>query len=281
MGTRRVLGAGHRWRQWHRLRVRARACAEDGAVVTICGRTADKLDAAADSLRERRRRRGRAHDHGRRHRRGAGRSGGREGDRARRRPRSTASWRRPAARCHMGPLVLADVEAVRATLDLNVISTFLMLKHSAKRSLRRGEGRSSASRRTPAATRSGSWVRTAPPKAGLDMMVRVAADELGGAGVRVNSVPPGRRRHRDHGGDHRREPGARLVHGGDPAPAASANAEEIAELRAVPHRARVGLDHGPEPLDRRRAVGAQGRRLRRVRRGRAYGTIRGGELGQE
>jgi len=28
-------------------------------------------------------------------------------------------------------------------------------------------------------------------KAGLDMMVRVAADELGGAGVRVNSVLPG------------------------------------------------------------------------------------------
>jgi NAD(P)-dependent dehydrogenase (short-subunit alcohol dehydrogenase family) len=92
---------------------------------------------------------------------------------------------------HMGPLVLADVAAVRATLDLNVIGTFLTLKHAAP---------------LLAASGAGSFVGVSShagldtfrflgaygaAKAGLDMVVRVAADELGPARVRVNSVRPG------------------------------------------------------------------------------------------
>jgi NAD(P)-dependent dehydrogenase (short-subunit alcohol dehydrogenase family) len=91
----------------------------------------------------------------------------------------------------MGPLVLADVAAVRATLDLNVIGTFLTLKHAAP---------------LLAASGAGSFVGVSShagldtfrflgaygaAKAGLDMVIRVAADELGSARVRVNSVRPG------------------------------------------------------------------------------------------
>jgi NAD(P)-dependent dehydrogenase (short-subunit alcohol dehydrogenase family) len=92
---------------------------------------------------------------------------------------------------HLGPIVLADVEAVRATLDLNVISTFLLIKHSAEALAASGRGSfvgvsSHAGRDTFRFM--GAY---GAAKAGLDMMVRVAADELGGAGVRVNSVLPG------------------------------------------------------------------------------------------
>ena len=54
-------------------------------------------------------------------------------------------------------------------------------------------------------------------KAGLDMMVRVAADELGGAGVRVNSVLPGVVATELMEAITERRPGARLVPGGDSA----------------------------------------------------------------
>jgi NAD(P)-dependent dehydrogenase (short-subunit alcohol dehydrogenase family) len=174
------------------------ACAErlvtDGAAVTICGRTAERLVAAADALRDA----GddktvapsvewiaadvtsepqveaaveRAIEHG------DGRLDG---------VVASAGGSR-----HLGPIVLADVEAVRATLDLNVISTFLLIKHSAEALA--GSGRGSFVGVSSHAGRDTFRFMGAygAAKAGLDMMVRVAADELGGAGVRVNSVLPG------------------------------------------------------------------------------------------
>jgi NAD(P)-dependent dehydrogenase (short-subunit alcohol dehydrogenase family) len=92
---------------------------------------------------------------------------------------------------HLGPLVLADVAAVRATLDLNVIGTFLTLKHAAPRLADSSRGSfvgvsSHAGRDTFRFL--GAY---GAAKAGLDMIVRVGADELGPARVRVNSVRPG------------------------------------------------------------------------------------------
>jgi NAD(P)-dependent dehydrogenase (short-subunit alcohol dehydrogenase family) len=174
------------------------ACAQrlvaDGAAVTICGRTAERLVAAAESLRD-------AGDHTtvaqkvewisadvtsepqveaavqRAIEHGGGRLDG---------VVASAGGSR-----HLGPIVLADVDAVRATLDLNVISTFLLIKHSAEMLAASGRGSfvgvsSHAGRDTFRFM--GAY---GAAKAGLDMMVRVAADELGGAGVRVNSVLPG------------------------------------------------------------------------------------------
>jgi NAD(P)-dependent dehydrogenase (short-subunit alcohol dehydrogenase family) len=174
------------------------ACAQrlvkDGAAVTICGRTAERLVAAAESLR------------------GAG------DDKAvaqsvewiaadvTSEPQVEAALQRAiehgggrldgvvasaGGSRHLGPIVLADVDTVRATLDLNVISTFLLIKHSAEMLAASGRGSfvgisSHAGRDTFRFM--GAY---GAAKAGLDMMVRVAADELGGAGVRVNSVLPG------------------------------------------------------------------------------------------
>jgi len=170
------------------------ACAQrlvvDGAAVTICGRTAERLVAAADSLRDARPDESvawiaadvtsepqveaavqRAIEHG------GGRLDG---------VVASAGGSR-----HLGPIVLADVDAVRATLDLNIISTFLLIKYSAEMLAESGRGSfvgisSHAGRDTFRFM--GAY---GAAKAGLDMMVRVAADELGGAGVRVNSVLPG------------------------------------------------------------------------------------------
>ncbi|MEI8000805.1 MAG: SDR family oxidoreductase [Actinomycetes bacterium] len=92
---------------------------------------------------------------------------------------------------HMGPLVLADVEAVRATLDLNVVGTFLTLKHSVDALAASGRG-SFVGVSSHAGRDTFRFLGVyGAAKAGLDMLVRVAADELGAAGVRVNSVLPG------------------------------------------------------------------------------------------
>jgi NAD(P)-dependent dehydrogenase (short-subunit alcohol dehydrogenase family) len=168
----------------------ATALARDGVAVTICGRTADKLEAAAkrieavaapdapvttivadvtdeDAVRKAVERAAEA--------RGA----------------LHAVVANAGGSLHMGPLHLADAEAVRATVDFNVMGAFLTLKHSAP---------------LLAAAGGGSFVGVSShagldtfrflgaygvAKAGLDMVVRVAADELGPARVRVNSVRPG------------------------------------------------------------------------------------------
>ena len=166
----------------------AAAFARDGADVTLCGRTQARLDAAAERLR------GLAAP-------GADvrtisadvtvesdvrsavdfatRSGGLHG-----------VVHSAGGSLHMGPLHLSDAEAVRSTFELNMMGTFLTLKHSAE---------------ALAATR-GSYVAIsshvarqterflgayAASKAGLDQLVRTAADELGPAGIRVNSILPG------------------------------------------------------------------------------------------
>ena len=167
----------------------ARRLVEDGAAVTICGRTAERLVTATDSLRE---------------------VGGDESVAwiaadVTSEPQVEAAVARAIEHSgrldgvvasaggsrHLGPIVLSDVEAVRATLDLNIVSTFLLIKHSAE--VLAASGRGSFVGISSHAGRDTFRFMSAygAGKAGLDMMVRVAADELGGAGVRVNSVLPG------------------------------------------------------------------------------------------
>jgi NAD(P)-dependent dehydrogenase (short-subunit alcohol dehydrogenase family) len=168
----------------------AAALARDGASVTICGRTRDRLEAAAERIR------------------------------AVAAPEATvqtvvadvtdegqiataaATAATPTGHLdgvvasaggslHMGPLILADVDAVRATLDLNVIGTFLTLKHSAPFLAEGGRG-SFVGISSHAGLDTFRFLGAyGAAKAGLDMVVRVAADELGPARVRVNSVRPG------------------------------------------------------------------------------------------
>jgi NAD(P)-dependent dehydrogenase (short-subunit alcohol dehydrogenase family) len=168
----------------------AAALLADGAAVTICGRTADKLQAAADQLGaapgggavtwvtadvtsepEMEAAVARAVEHG------GGRLDGVVGN--------------AGGSLHMGPLVMADLDAVRATVELNVIGAFLGIKCSAAHLAESGRGSyvgisSHAGRDTFRFL--GAY---GAAKAGMDMLARVAADELGGSGIRVNTILPG------------------------------------------------------------------------------------------
>jgi NAD(P)-dependent dehydrogenase (short-subunit alcohol dehydrogenase family) len=92
---------------------------------------------------------------------------------------------------HMGPFADADVEAIRATVDLNLVGTALCIKHAvpAMRSAGGGSiiGMSSGAGHFPHRY---LWAYGAA-KAGIDMLCRSAAEELGDDGIRVNSVQPG------------------------------------------------------------------------------------------
>ena len=92
---------------------------------------------------------------------------------------------------HMGPLALAELEPVRATMELNYIGTFLTLKHGGQRMARQGSG-SMIGCSSHAGHDSFRYLGAyGGAKAGLDQICRVFADELGRFGVRVNSIQPG------------------------------------------------------------------------------------------
>ncbi len=93
---------------------------------------------------------------------------------------------------HMGPLAVADLEQVRATMELNYISTFLTLKHGGQQMARQGGGGSMIGCSSHAGADSFRCLGAyGGAKAGLDQLCRVFADELGRFGVRVNSIRPG------------------------------------------------------------------------------------------
>jgi len=102
---------------------------------------------------------------------------------------------------HMGPMVDADLDAVRSTIDLNLVGTFLCIKHGAPvMSAGVGEGVDGG------AALGGSFIGMSSgaghfphrylwaygsAKAGIDMLCKYAAEELGRSGIRVNTVRPG------------------------------------------------------------------------------------------
>lgn len=102
---------------------------------------------------------------------------------------------------HMGPMAQADVGQVRATVDLNLIGTFLCIKHGAPL-MAAGVGTGVGGGEAPGGSIIGmsSGAGSFPhrylwaygsAKAGIDMLCRYAAEELGATGVRVNTVQPG------------------------------------------------------------------------------------------
>jgi NAD(P)-dependent dehydrogenase (short-subunit alcohol dehydrogenase family) len=92
---------------------------------------------------------------------------------------------------HMGPLVDADAEAVRATVDLNLVGTMLCVKHAVA-PMKQAGGGSIIGMSSGAGAFPHRWLWAyGAAKAGIDMFVRSAADELGSDGIRVNSVQPG------------------------------------------------------------------------------------------
>ncbi|MGI8663413.1 MAG: SDR family oxidoreductase [Acidimicrobiales bacterium] len=92
---------------------------------------------------------------------------------------------------HIGSFEGFDVEAVRATVDLNLVGTMLCIKHAVP-AMRRAGGGSIVGMSSGAGAfpHRFLWAYGAA-KAGIDMLCKSAADELGADGIRVNSVQPG------------------------------------------------------------------------------------------
>lgn len=89
-----------------------------------------------------------------------------------------------------GPFLAMDADALRQTLDINVVGAFTTIQSAAKRM--RDHGGSIIGISSIAGALGGRFrAAYASSKAALDMLVRSAADELGGFGIRVNTIRPG------------------------------------------------------------------------------------------
>ena len=164
------------------------ACAQrlvdDGAVVTICGRTEQRLADAAASIGDR------CHYV--------------VADIADEAAVGAAAENAAAALCRLdvvvanaggtaalGPLALVDRAAFENDLSVNVTGTFLTIKATAPFVARSGGGAVVAVSSIAGALTHPLMAPYSVAKAAIDMLVRNAADELGPFGVRVNGVRPG------------------------------------------------------------------------------------------
>jgi NAD(P)-dependent dehydrogenase (short-subunit alcohol dehydrogenase family) len=92
---------------------------------------------------------------------------------------------------HGGPITSSDANGWRATVELNVLGTFLCIKHAAAVMQRHGGG-SIIGMSSIAGHKTHRFMSAyCTSKAAIEMLVRCAADELGEHGIRVNAVQPG------------------------------------------------------------------------------------------
>lgn len=91
----------------------------------------------------------------------------------------------------LGPIVTTPLSEWRRILDTNLTGTFLTFKHAGAALVRAGGGAMVAISSIAATATHRYYGPYNVSKAGLDMLVRTTADELGLAGVRVCSVRPG------------------------------------------------------------------------------------------
>ena len=161
----------------------ARALLADGATVTIAGRNQDRLRAATEQLGER------AH--------WVGCDASDEDSVA----AAVAAAAGPLGGLHMavaaagtggaGPLLLTAREEWDRILATNLTGAFLTIKHAGAVMGRSGGGAVVAISSIAGPLTHRFMVPYCVSKAGLEALVRNAADELGLAGIRVNAVRPG------------------------------------------------------------------------------------------
>ena len=87
------------------------------------------------------------------------------------------------------PLLMHDADSFRAELDNNIISAFLVMRYGAPLMT---EGGSIVCISSTAGVTAFPWLSAyCTGKAGLEALIRTAADELSSANIRVNAVRPG------------------------------------------------------------------------------------------
>ncbi len=92
---------------------------------------------------------------------------------------------------HGGPIATSDAAAWRATVDLNLIGTFLCIKHAAPLMIQSGGGSIVGMSSIAGHTTHRFMSAYCASKAAIEMLVKCAADELGEHNIRVNAVQPG------------------------------------------------------------------------------------------
>lgn len=171
-------------------RATAGVLVRDGAHVLIAGRTASKLDAATAALES-----------------DARDSGGSirwavcdalDEDQVRQLVDNAAS---PTGRLdmavavpgggRMAPVLRYTVELLEETMRANITSSYLLLKHAGGAMVRGGGGSFVAVSSMQAIQSAPMLAAYCAAKAGLEMLCKVAADELGASNVRVNVIRPG------------------------------------------------------------------------------------------
>jgi len=91
---------------------------------------------------------------------------------------------------HGGPIVASDADGWRATIDLNLVGTFLSIKHGAAAMTRSGGGSIIGMSSIAGHLTHRFMSAYCASKAGIEMLVKCAADELGEHNIRVNAVQP-------------------------------------------------------------------------------------------
>ena len=91
----------------------------------------------------------------------------------------------------LGPLVATPVDVWERVIALNITGTFLTLKHSAPVMARSGGGAFVGMSSIAGSLTHRYFGAYCVGKAGIEALVRLAADELGASKIRVNAVCPG------------------------------------------------------------------------------------------
>ena len=91
----------------------------------------------------------------------------------------------------MGPYHLLDTDEFKRVLNLNVVGTMLTIKHTVERLAAAGGGSFVAMSSLAGNVTHPYFGAYTAGKAGIEAMIRNAADEFGPAGVRFNAVRPG------------------------------------------------------------------------------------------